>query len=102
MIRAELPPTAVMVDQALAVCAPTPRGEIMADHPAHVSRQPCGWQPLAVRWEDVPPDPQNFGRTGHQQLDVPTGRAAAGQEPRDTFGGHHGMGQAAGWTIWFP
>lgn len=87
-VRANLPPTEVMIDQALTrLQANAPNAKSWQITMPHDARQPRGWQPLAIRWEEMPPDRQDFGRTGSERLDAQTGRPVAGQEPRDTFGG---------------
>lgn len=87
-VRGDLPSAGVLIDHAiqrLQTNAPEAKSwEIILPHDA---RQPRGWQPLAVRWEEMPADRQDFGRRGNETLDAQTGRPVTNPEPRDTWGG---------------
>ncbi len=54
----------------------------------HEALSPRGWQPLAIRWEDMPAPGRERGASGTEQLDPRTGAVQAhGLEPRETYGG---------------
>lgn len=54
----------------------------------HESLNPRGWQPLAIRWEDLPDAGRERGANGSELLDPRTGAVQShGPEPRSTYGG---------------
>ncbi|MEA5162697.1 PepSY-associated TM helix domain-containing protein [Cereibacter johrii] len=86
--RGDLPSPDVLVGHALArLEANAPEAKSWQIILPHAARQPRGWQPLSIRWEEMPPDRQDFGRTGSEVLDAVTGQALVSPEPRDTWGG---------------
>lgn len=87
-VRGDLPDTGTMITHALArLQANAPDAKSWQITLPHDARQPRGWQSLAIRWEEMPPDRQDFGRSGSERLDATTGQPLISPEARDTFGG---------------